>query len=433
MRCGVCGRWRGCSPGWAVRRGRTGGGLEFARGAGDRRAVEVDAQAVIVGGGCAGLSLAVHVVEAARRAGVGCPRVVVLEPRTAYVRDRTWCGWGFEAHPFAASVTHRWDRWAVQDGARRVVRGSARHPYEHIPADRFYAQAQALLAAAPTVRVQLGAQVTGIAERGGQVVVESSAGSLRAGLVLDSRPEKAVEASGVDEVELVQHFAGWEVETGAPCFDPGVVEMMDFAAAQARGMHFMYVLPFSPTRALVEATYISPRALPAEQYEADIRGYLERRGAREFQVGFREAGQIAMSTRPMRSRVSPRVLQIGLRGGLAKPSTGYAFAAIQRFSATLAERMVARPGQPVEPPAPRPAAAVAMDRVFLSFLARHPERGPGLFVDLFERLPPDLLCRFLTDHGSPLDGLRVMASTPLAQMTAEVVRSRARWLRRPAA
>ena len=137
----------------------------------------------------------------------------------------------------------------------------------------------------------------------------------------------------------------------------------------------MYVLPFSPTRALVEATYISPRALPAEQYEADIRGYLERRGAREFQVGFREAGQIAMSTRPMRSRVSPRVLQIGLRGGLAKPSTGYAFAAIQRFSATLAERIVARPGQPVEPPAPRPAAAVAMDRVFLSYLGRHGGEG----------------------------------------------------------
>lgn len=396
-------------------------------------AVDVDAQAVIVGGGCAGLSLAVHVVQAARRAGTACPRVVVLEPRTQYLRDRTWCGWRFEAHPFAAAVSQRWERWAVQDGARRVVRGSTRHPYEHIPADRFYAQARELLAGAPEVTLQLGAAVTEIAAEGRQVVVHSSAGSLRAGLVLDSRPEPAPAASGVDEVDLVQHFAGWEVEAARPCFDPGVVEMMDFAVGQARGLHFMYVLPFTPTRALVEATYISPRALAPAQYEADIRADLERRGVQEFVVGFREAGQIAMSTRPTRGRVSPRVLQIGLRGGLAKPSTGYAFAAIQRFSAALAEQMVARPGQPVLPPAPRPAAAVAMDRVFLSYLARHPGRGPALFVDLFERLPPDLLCRFLTDHGTPLDGLRVMASSPLAQMTAEVVRSRARWLRRPAA
>jgi len=360
--------------------------------------------------------------------------VTIVEPRTEYGRDRTWCGWRFEAHPFADSVTQRWSQWAVQEGGRRVVRGSARHPYEHIPADRFYAQAQALLATAPELRLVLGARVTAIAEQGGQVAVETTAGSLRAGLVLDGRPpEAAAEASAVAEVDLVQHFVGWEVETAEPCFDPGVVEMMDFAVAQSRGLHFMYVLPFAPTRALVEATYISAAALPVAQYEADIRGDLERRGAREFQIGFREAGQIAMSTRPTRPQVSPRVLQIGLRGGLAKPSTGYAFAAIQRFSAALAERIVARPGQPLVPPAPRPAAAVAMDRVFLSYLGRHPERGPGLFVDLFERLPPDLLCRFLTDHGSPLDGLRVMASTPLAQMTAEVVRSRARWLRRPAA
>ena len=395
----------------------------------------VDADALIVGAGCAGLSLAVHVVQTARRAGKRCPRVVLLEPRAAYRRDRTWCGWRLgPSHPFAAAVTHRWTQWAVQDGRRRVVRGSARHPYEHIPADRFYAQAQALLATAPELRLVLGARVTAIAEQGGQVAVETTAGSLRAGLVLDGRPpEAAAEASAVAEVDLVQHFVGWEVETAEPCFDPGVVEMMDFAVAQSRGLHFMYVLPFAPTRALVEATYISAAALPVAQYEADIRGDLERRGAREFQIGFREAGQIAMSTRPTRPQVSPRVLQIGLRGGLAKPSTGYAFAAIQRFSAALAERIVARPGQPLVPPAPRPAAAVAMDRVFLSYLERHPGRGPGLFVDLFERLPPDLLCRFLTDHGSPLDGLRVMASTPLAQMTAEVVRSRARWLRRPAA
>ena len=133
--------------------------------------------------------------------------------------------------------------------------------------------------------------------------------------------------------------------------------------------------------------------------------------------------------RARRPRSSPRVINIGLRGGLAKASTGYAFDAIQTFSAELAGRLVARVGAPIEPPPPRPAAVVAMDRVFLSYIARHPLRAPALFVDLFEKLPPALLCRFLTDRGSPLDSLRVMASTPLGQMTAEALRSRARWLR----
>ena len=120
----------------------------------------VDADALIIGGGCAGLSLAVHVVEAAQRAGRACPRVLVVEPRTTYTRDRTWCGWRISEHPFAAAVSHRWTRWAVVEGDRRVVRGTHGHPYEHIPADAFYALALRKLAAAPAVTLQLGVTAT---------------------------------------------------------------------------------------------------------------------------------------------------------------------------------------------------------------------------------------------------------------------------------
>ena len=44
---------------------------------------------VIIGGGLAGLSLATR-LAASRFQHL---RVVVLEPRTQYVRDRTWCYW----------------------------------------------------------------------------------------------------------------------------------------------------------------------------------------------------------------------------------------------------------------------------------------------------------------------------------------------------
>lgn len=395
----------------------------------------VEADALIVGAGCAGLSLAVHVAAAAREARRPCPRIVLLEPRTAYARDRTLCGWRVGAdHPFAAAVSHRWTRWAVQDERRRVVRGDPRHAYEHIPADAFYAAAAALLAAEPSVELRLGVRVHALAERGDHVHAETSAGPLRAALAFDSRPAPPASATGVEEVALLQNFVGWEVDVGRAVFDPGVAEVMDFAVAQARGLHFMYALPFAPERALVEATYITPAPISEAQCEADIRGWLARRvGVAEVTPRFVERGVIPMTTAPSVARTSPRIVHLGLRGGLAKPSTGYAFAAIQRVSAALAGQLVASPRRPPSPPAPRPAAAVAMDRVFLSYIERHPDRAPALFVDLFEKLPPALLCRFLTDHAGPLDNLRVMASSPLGQMTAEVVRSRARWLRSPAA
>lgn len=387
------------------------------------------ADLVIVGAGCAGLSLAVQIALQTRRSRRRCPRVVLVEPRTGYVRDRTWCYWRFVDHPFVAGVTRRWTRWLVREGDRTVVRGSERHPYEHLPADVFYDMSRAILADFPEIELRPGCEALAIAERGDAVEVATSAGTIRAALAFDSRPPAAA-APDPGEVDLLQHFVGWEVEAPRAVFDPETPVLMDFAVGQARGIHFMYVLPFSPTRALVETTYISPAPLPAAVYDDDLRAYLrDRFGLAEPAVRWVERGAIAMSTRPPAPRTGRRVVHLGLRGGLAKGSTGYAFQAIQGFSAALARDLLERPGAPPRVPAPRPAPAVAMDRVLLSHLQRRPARGPPLLVDLFEKLPPDLLCRFLSDHAGPLDYPRVMLATPMAEMTAAVLRSRALWLR----
>jgi len=389
----------------------------------------VRADYVIAGAGCAGLSLAVQIALQARGRGRSCPRVVLVEPRARHARDRTWCYWRFVDHPFATAVSHRWTRWRVADADRSLVRGSERHPYEHVPADGFYDMALRTLAEFPEIELRRGSTVEAIRAGADAVEVVTDAGSVRAALVFDSRPAPAPEPTN-DEVDLLQHFVGWEVEAPQPVFDPETPTLMDFAVDQARGIHFMYVLPFTPTRALVETTYISPATLPDAVYEDDLQGYLRARyGLSAPLVRWRERGAIPMTSRPAPLRAGPRVIHLGLRGGLAKGSTGYAFQAIQKLSAGLARELLERPGAPPTVPAPRPAAAVAMDRVLLSHLQRAPRRGPPLLVDLFEKLPPDLLCRFLSDHAGPLDYPRVMLATPMAEMTAAVLRSRALWLR----
>ena len=66
-----------------------------------------DADVLIVGAGCAGLSLAWHLVER----GLGGRRLLLVDPRTEYGRDRTWCFWNVVEHPFEDLVTKRWSRW----------------------------------------------------------------------------------------------------------------------------------------------------------------------------------------------------------------------------------------------------------------------------------------------------------------------------------
>src|SRR5690606_16025772 len=122
--------------------------------------------------------------------------------------------------------------------------------YQHLPADAFYQRCLERLEGRAELR--LGVQAGRIRERGGGVEIETSAGPIEARVVFDSRPSPS-EAAG--HITLLQHFEGWHVRVERPAFDPSVATLMDFAAPQDLAIHFLYVLPYSPTEALVEATF----------------------------------------------------------------------------------------------------------------------------------------------------------------------------------
>jgi lycopene beta-cyclase len=376
----------------------------------------VEPDYLIVGAGCAGLSLAVHLLET-RRAGL---RVAILDPRTAFGRDRTWCFWKTMDHPFERCVDRGWTRWRVASGGREVIRGSARLPYQHLPADAFYEHAIRRIRASGGMSLHLGASVHAIADHGDRVVAETDLGRIRARVVFDGRAAPRT-ALAPGELGFLQHFVGWLVHADAPVFDAPVATLMDFRVDQEDGIHFVYVLPFSATEALVEDTVFSARALPDERHAAAISGYLDRIGARRWRVAHRERGVLPMIAGPVPPRPSPRVYRIGLAGGLAKPSTGFAFLSIQRFSRALAARLGEE--ELPAPPAVRPPRTALLDRIFLSYLARRPDRAPDLFARLFERAPAEALVRFLSESGTVADDLRVMAALPAFPFTREAIRA----------
>ena len=55
-----------------------------------------------------------------------------------------------------------------------------------------------------------------------------------------------------NEVYLLQHFKGWMIESSKPVFNLQQAILMDFRVDQKRGTTFIYVMPFSETKALVE-------------------------------------------------------------------------------------------------------------------------------------------------------------------------------------
>lgn len=368
--------------------------------------MRTDCDLLIVGGGLAGLSLAARLADPA----FAGHRIVLLEPRGYYRRDRTWSYWRLHGHPFESAVARRWDRWRVGG----TVRGSAAVPYHSIPADRFYDAALARVAAAPWIEVRRGTAALALGDLGEVAVAQTTVGTLLAAHAFDGRPPARPPGA------LRQRFLGQEVRTARPAFDPGVVTLMDFlpggGAGTPPGVHFMYVLPWSSTEALVEDTWFVAGEAPLPDHRDAVAAYLrERHGASGFDVLREESGDIPLHAVPDPA-AGPRVFAMGTAGGAVKPSSGYAFLAVQRWADRVAADLAA--GRPPRAVPHRGALSAWMDAVFLERLRRHPRGAAEVFERLFARCPPEALARFLGDVPRPADVLRVALALPKAPMLA---------------
>lgn len=361
-----------------------------------------DYEVAILGAGLAGLSLAVRLAEP-RFAGL---RVLVVEARAEYRRDRTWSYWNLNPHPFGGAVAASWDRWAVVGDGREVVRSAPGLRYETVPADAFYALALDRLRAVPHVELRLGTAADA-AETADGVRLRLPDGTAHAAVAFDTRPPPGIGRHG-----LAQLFLGQEIETERPAFDPGAAVLMDLRCGQGGAAHFTYVLPFTDRRALVEDTYFAPPGFRPPDHRAAVRAYVrERHGTGRYRVLFEEGGALPMDPQ-FRPRPGARLLPLGTAGGAVRPSTGYAFNAVQAQCDRVADDLAA--GRPPRPPRPRPAMVRAMDRVLLDLLERRPEQAPRVFASLFARCPPRALVRFLNDAARPADYAAVAASIPWA-------------------
>ncbi len=360
---------------------------------------------IILGGGCAGLSAALWLSR-----NLPHYRVLVVEPRTDYHNDRTWCFWEVEDHPFTEAVSHRWQKWEVRGPSGSFVKNGARYPYCHIPADRFYRLALKHLESTNVSFRRAAAGVVLPHKRG--VALPLQSGPVAAHYLLDSRPQTTPQAG------LLQHFLGWHVRTAKPVFDANTLTLMDFSVDQEDGIHFFYVLPYSDQEALVEDTYISSSPLTPEIYRERVRQYLHTRFAvTRFELVREEKGTIPMPLRQPDCLPHPRILRIGTPGGCSKASSGYTFLAIQRQIRQL--RTFFERGQQ---PRVRGWLTAKLDQIFLSFLMHHPGRAPQLFADLFRRTRSDRFVRFLSELAGWRDYLEVILASPKLPFLREAIR-----------
>lgn len=376
--------------------------------------MHAEADVLILGGGCAGLSLARELAAA----GARCPSTTVLEQRDCYTNDRTWCFWGGHDDPLASLVRHQWPSVSVRAKARQVNVDCADAAYRMIPADAFYEHALDRIALNPAVRLEQGVKILAEPRRSGGVwEVDTSAGIRRATVVIDTRPGSG---PGTARPLLWQSFHGQEIEAELPVFNPARAMLMDFSDDAGADIVFTYVLPVTRYRALVEVTAFGPEPVPATTLAARTTLQVARRtGAGQIAVLRSEHGVLPMGLPPA-PRPPKNLVRVGLMHGAARPASGYAFQRIQSWASACALRLVRR-----EAPlghAADPLLLRTMDRLFLSLLRTRPDLAPALFLRLFERADTACLIRFLSDQGTLGDCLHVIAALPARPFLTQLVR-----------
>ena len=263
---------------------------------------------IIIGGGCAGLSLAyeLEIYDKLKN-----KTLAIIEPREEYKRDKTWSFWKVFSHNFDDCIIKSWNNFTINTPDETKHVDCQFTPYQTIDSGMFYEKILSKLKLNQNIHF-----FKNIDE-----LDKSNS------IVFNSVPNFENKQS-----ELWQHFSGVEIETDKDFFDDKIFNLMDFACDQRNKVHFFYTLPFTKRTALVETTWISELSdEKLKDYDEQIDNYLSKHlNIRNCKINFKETGAIPLFRQKNINKLNE--IYIGSAGGMTRLSTGYTFLNIQEQS-----------------------------------------------------------------------------------------------------
>ncbi|NBU80039.1 MAG: lycopene cyclase [Flavobacteriaceae bacterium] len=333
--------------------------------------------------------------------------ILLIDEYSKKSNDRTWCFWD-ENNLFEEVVAKKWSTALFADENFKRELNLRPYQYKMVKGLDFYKLVFDELSKHSNIHFT-NQKVIDIEELGNHCVVKTNTESYTCNKVFNSifNPEKV--NSQAKYPFLHQHFIGWFIKSNEAVLTPDCATFMDFSVEQRGNTRFMYVLPTSENEALIEYTLFSKELLPKEEYETEIKNYIEKLGITNYELLGKEQGNIPMTSYEFWKHNTKNIINIGSAGGWTKASTGYTFKnatkkskALVRFLQTETDFRKFH----------KKDKFWFYDLLFLDVLNRRNDLGSKVFSALFKEGKASLIFKFLDEETSVWEGLQVIWKCP---------------------
>ncbi len=362
---------------------------------------------IIAGAGASGLSLAIRLIDAGLHLQ---KRILIIDKNDKKQNDRTWCFWEKEADRFESIVYKKWETFNFYASDELLELDINPYTYKMIRGIDFYNYCKNIIDQTPNVD-WIKDDILNIETIDNQTIVKTKNQTYTADYTFSSLFSREKLSLKPTEYMLLQHFKGYIIETKTPCFNPENATFMDFRVAQTHGTTFVYVLPFSTTKALVEYTLFTEGVLEADEYNTALKDYIkDYLDIKNYDIVETEFGIIPMTDYTFPTQKG-NVIYIGTAGGFTKSSSGFTFKNIQNKTKTLVKRLI-KGKKPTEIDLRTPWRFQKYDATLLNILANNTLEGKAIFERMFSTLPAPLILSFLDNTTTILEEMRIFSKLP---------------------
>ena len=332
--------------------------------------------------------------------------ILVIEQKKSIDHSQSFCVWEGPGlidieKEYKLKSKYRWNKILIEGNGDKIKKDIS--PFRYVHHDGYSTLKSLTRQVKGKIKILYGIKVQKVNELEKKVQVISSQGTFLSNYLLDSRPK--ISKSEIKSEYIQQAFIGNVIEVNSDNFNNSEATIMSFSKNKNE-TEFIYQLPFTKKRALVETTVFSSNP-NFKKLQTKHKKNLKKYGS--YKILRSEKGIIPMAL--IEAQTSERIIKIGTAAGMVRASSGYSMRKIANWISDNKGKSLKKNNLFSFKYKSNPLLDF-FDRIFLRVIKDHPDKSPDLFIKLFSKSNHKSLIKFLSDKPSWLDIINIILSMP---------------------